>query len=244
LRTGVFGVIATSGLVGKVILLILLGFSVAVWAVIIDKVRAFSRIEKENKRFLHTFRQQSRLEEMRQLVTQFPEVQLSKILKAGLNEWQKLSTHSPHINPKAKELMFSEVTQYPSNGTILSFPKELIPNILSAMERAIITEGEILEHRLGILATSASVCPFLGLFGTVWGVMDSFIEIHTFGSANINVVAPGIAAALITTVAGLAVAIPAVMAYNYFVRRLRRIISQMEIFASELAGEIRREIQH
>jgi biopolymer transport protein TolQ len=84
------------------------------------------------------------------------------------------------------------------------------------------------EQRLPLLATAGSVCPFLGLFGTVWGVMTAFLDISTRGSTSIVVVAPGIAEALITTIAGLAVAIPAVVSYNYFVQRSRRLGLDLE----------------
>lgn len=241
-RTGIIGVIAASGLVGKLVLLVLLGFSVFVWAVIIDKARTFRRIDEESRRFLRAFRQRAGLGEMRHLAGESHGTPLSRVLEAGLAEWRKLTADSPQLNPNPAEWMIAG-TQAPRTGQ-RSHPvaPELVPNILSAMERAISSETETLEHRLGVLATSATVCPFLGLFGTVWGIMDSFMEIQSFGTANINVVAPGIAEALITTVGGLAVAIPAVMGYNYFVRRLRRVASRMEDFASELASEIRREM--
>ena len=88
------------------------------------------------------------------------------------------------------------------------------------------------EQRLPLLATAGSVCPFLGLFGTVWGVMTAFLDISTQGSTNIVVVAPGIAEALITTIAGLAVAIPAMVAYNYFVQRSRVLGLELEDLAT------------
>jgi biopolymer transport protein TolQ len=167
-------------------------------------------------------------------------VVLGRILEAGLNEARKLTGNQAPVNPQATEWIIAGAQKPPAEEGPGRLAPELMPNVLSAMERAVSSETQNLEQRLGVLATATSVCPFLGLFGTVWGIMDSFIEIQSFGTANINVVAPGIAEALITTVGGLAVAIPAVMAYNYFARRLRRIIGIMDDFASEFASELRR----
>lgn len=110
-----------------------------------------------------------------------------------------------------------------------------------ALEREAAQQVEALEQGLPFLATTGTVAPFFGLLGTVWGVMDAFLQIGLRGSGNINVVAPGVAEALITTIAGLAVAIPAVIGYNYFVSQIKEVDDELSHFSSELINLILRE---
>lgn len=117
-----------------------------------------------------------------------------------------------------------------------------VENVERALRRAQNAELTRLESKVSFLATTASTAPFIGLFGTVWGVMNSFIAIHGEKSAGLDVVAPGIAEALIATALGLAAAIPAVMAYNYFVRRIRVVDSETAAFASDYLNIIRRHL--
>jgi biopolymer transport protein TolQ len=117
-----------------------------------------------------------------------------------------------------------------------------VENVERALRRAQSAELTRLESKVSFLATTASTAPFIGLFGTVWGVMNSFIAIHGEKSAGLDVVAPGIAEALIATALGLAAAIPAVMAYNYFVRRIRVVDSETSAFASDYLNIIRRHL--
>jgi len=117
-----------------------------------------------------------------------------------------------------------------------------VENVERAIQRAKSAELTRLENKVSFLATTASTAPFIGLFGTVWGVMNSFIAIHGQKSAGLDVVAPGIAEALIATALGLAAAIPAVMAYNYFVRRIRVVDSETASFASDYLNIIRRHL--
>ena len=111
-------------------------------------------------------------------------------------------------------------------------------SLLMAMERTVSEKGEGLRGYLVVLAITAMVSPFLGLLGTVWGIMIAFLDIAARGSADISVVAPGIADALITTLVGLSVAIPAVIGYNYLSNRIRRILNSCNNFSLELAGII------
>jgi biopolymer transport protein TolQ len=115
-----------------------------------------------------------------------------------------------------------------------------LDSVARALRRASNNEVTLLENLLPVLATTGSVAPFIGLFGTVWGVMNSFIGIGNLGNASLAVVAPGIAEALIATAIGLAAAIPAVMAYNYFVRRIRVLESELDAFASDYLNIVRR----
>lgn len=117
-----------------------------------------------------------------------------------------------------------------------------VDNVERALRRAQSAELTRLENKVSFLATTASTAPFIGLFGTVWGVMNAFIQIHGQKSAGLDVVAPGIAEALIATALGLAAAIPAVMAYNYFVRRIRVVDSETQAFASDYLNIIRRHL--
>ena len=117
-----------------------------------------------------------------------------------------------------------------------------VDNVERALRRAHSAELTRLENKVSFLATTASTAPFIGLFGTVWGVMNSFIAIHGEKSAGLDVVAPGIAEALIATAIGLAAAIPAVMAYNYFVRRIRVVESEVAAFSSDYLNIIRRHL--
>jgi len=111
-------------------------------------------------------------------------------------------------------------------------------SLLMAMERTIAERGEALRRYVSFLATVTSISPFLGLLGTVWGIMIAFLDIASKGSANISVVAPGIADALITTIVGLGVAIPSAIGYNYLANRIRSILEQCNNFALELTGII------
>lgn len=117
-----------------------------------------------------------------------------------------------------------------------------VENVERALRRAQNAELTRLENKVSFLATTASTAPFIGLFGTVWGVMNSFIAIHGEKSAGLDVVAPGIAEALIATALGLAAAIPAVMAFNYFVRRIRVVDSETSAFVSDYLNIVRRHL--
>ena len=136
---------------------------------------------------------------------------------------------------------------YDATGSVASPPRVAPITILEkesihmALEREAAQRVEKLERGLPFLATTGSVAPFFGLLGTVWGVMDAFLNIGLRGTGNLNVVAPGIAEALITTIAGLAVAIPAVIAYNWFVSQIKEIADELGHFSSELMNVIVRE---
>jgi biopolymer transport protein TolQ len=129
-------------------------------------------------------------------------------------------------------------------GTVTSSDvPAIVQSAKSAMERAAVTVTDEMESKLIFLATTSSACPFLGLFGTVWGVMLSFLSMGNMGSASLSVVGPGVATALIATIFGLGAAIPALVAYNYFVNAIRREQAAMETFASRVAEGIAKEIE-
>jgi biopolymer transport protein TolQ len=191
--------ILQAGYVVKVVLLILLFFSVVSWAIIFYKYRYLSRANKETDTFLRSYRAGRDLKGL--LITARPLnlSPLSNIFKF---------TSSENIREKAE--------------------------IKRSLRRFSALESAKLEKYLSFLATTGSTTPFIGLFGTVWGIMNAFRGIGAAGSASLAVVAPGIAEALITTAAGLAAAIPAVIAYNYYLSRARQMIIEMEDFSEEL----------
>jgi len=206
----ILNLILNSGIVAKAVIIILLVFSILSWALIAERWRYFRRAQIDSRRFLGSFENQSDFE----------------VVNSMASKWH----HSPaaivfHQIYKKHHGIFSS---YVDKSII---DKAILETIFRDLGLAANRELNQLEQRLPALATAGSVCPFLGLFGTVWGVMTAFLDISTQGSTNIVVVAPGIAEALITTIAGLAVAIPAMVAYNYFVQKSRVFGLEMEDMA-------------
>lgn len=204
----------------KVILFVLLGFSVISWAVIIEKIRFLRAADQNSSLLLRRFREGARLEELSAISKQTPSSPFSSVLTGAVSELAMQSGSSPA--PKGSA----------SASTIE------ITRVRSAMSRTASNEISKMESYLNFLATTGSVTPFVGLLGTVWGVMSAFLSMGLRGSATLAVVAPGIAEALIATVAGLAAAIPAVIAYNYFLGRVRGTQNDMTTFVSEFCDRL------
>lgn len=200
----VLNLIFQAGLVVKIVLLILLFFSVFSWAIILYKFRFLSKIERESEEFQRAFRK-------------------SKDWNTLYQSTKRLSL-SPVVN------LFRSV-----------YSVESMEEVKRTLKRVEALETSRLEKYLTFLATTGSTTPFIGLFGTVWGIMNAFMGIGRIGSASLAVVAPGIAEALIATAAGLAAAIPAVVAYNYYLSRARRNIIVMEDFSQELIDHFMRK---
>lgn len=198
-----------SGWVGKVVLAILLFFSVASWAVMFLVWLRFRRADSASGRFLDEFHRSKRLADVRQAASRWILSPLAGIFRAGYAEIEML-------------MAGRDENRLPT----------LVP-VERSLHRAARVETTRLTRLLPFLATTASATPFIGLFGTVWGIMEAFAAIGTTGSASITVVAPGIAEALINTAAGLFAAIPALIGYNHFAHRVREARSQMEDFALE-----------
>jgi biopolymer transport protein TolQ len=209
IRASVPALVGSSGPFAKVILLVLLVVSAYSWAVIWDRLRAFGRVERADRAFLTSFRKLSPQADARLVCEQHPESVLAKVAQAG---------------QRALDLHPSGV------GASISMQQEFA---LRAMDRATGDQTARLERHIGFLATAGSVSPFIGLMGTVWGVMSAFLNIGAQGSASLVVVAPGIAEALIATVAGLAAAIPAVVGYNHLLARLRELGNGAAQFGGE-----------
>ena len=215
----VLQMIAASGPVAKTVLLILLGFSFLSWAVMIERYRVYRKALLQSGEFLGALEQSKNLADIRDRCERFAGSPLVPLFKAGFREMT-----SPALAPEERRFPASQPGSESREGRRLE-------KIQRVLDRAAIAENERLEAFLGVLATTGSVTPFVGLFGTVWGIMNAFQKIGIQGSASLGAVAPGISEALITTAAGLAAAIPAVIGYNYFLGRLRRINSAMDDFS-------------
>ncbi|MFO7674901.1 MAG: MotA/TolQ/ExbB proton channel family protein [bacterium] len=220
--SGFFDPFLRAGVFAQVIMLILLLASVISWAVIIGKSRSLRRARRQTREFQGLFRHGARLSDYEAMARSLSASPLSAMLLAGVAEWNSLDKH---------------LTGQPDRGEIL---QQLIPNLTEAMERASSRELDRLEARMSFLAITASVAPFLGLLGTVQGVLRSFLALRGQEFVTLQVIAPGISDALITTVVGLLVAIPAAFFYNSFTARVRDLESEMTRFISELTGIFRR----
>lgn len=217
--------ILDAGVVAKVILAILLLFSVVSWAIILDKLRVFRRLRKDSEDFLRLFHKRKSVREIFQASRKYPTNPFVVVFKEAYWLIYQDESFKPNSSMTGTVEMLREQRSKTNHST-----EDLVRIFDSAASREVMS----LEKYLVFLATTGSVSPFFGLFGTVWGVMSAFIAIGYTGSADLSVVAPGIAEALITTVAGLGAAIPAVIAYNYFVNKLKRLSSELEVFYSDL----------
>ncbi|MBM3297084.1 MAG: protein TolQ [Candidatus Aminicenantes bacterium] len=210
----VFRLIIDASLVVKLVLLILIFFSVFSWAIIVHKRRTLKTAGIQSRKFLDIFEKSRNLSEVNEAAKRHAQSPLAGIFQAGFKELSYLAKSNPRIS--------------------------LTPSNVDSLSRALskAANGEIskLERMMSFLATTGSVTPFIGLFGTVWGIMDAFHKIGIVRSASLVTVAPGIAEALIATAMGLFAAIPAVIAYNAYLSRIKDIVGDMEDFSSEFLG--------
>lgn len=205
---------------GVVVLSILLLFSAASWAIIAMKSRQLSRAERQTAQFLDIFRRSSKFSEVQAVCPSLPQAPLVGLFQAAYAE----------LNAQLRAQQGGEAR--PAGPSTRPTLKSL-EGIDRALMRASSAELTKLEHRVPFLATTASITPYIGLFGTVWGIMTAFIEIAGAGSTSLAVVAPGIAEALIATAAGLFAAIPAVYFYNSITNRVKRFAQAMDDFSLE-----------
>ena len=215
-QNGVLELILAAGPVAKVVLGILVGFSVVSWALIVEKWWQFRRVRRQSLAFLKIYRDGRREAAVHAAVKKYRESPLAQIYAAACQE-----VGSP-----------DEALDEPDQ-TALDLAQR-------AMHRAAGHEVARLERYLPFLATTASAAPFIGLFGTVWGVMGAFHGIGQQGSASLAVVAPPIAEALIATAFGLGAAIPAVIAYNYYVNRVKHWATEMDGFILDVLNGLAR----
>ncbi len=225
-KGNIIRMVLESGVFAKAILIILLVFSIISWGIIINKLRVFRKIDAETRRFLSAFRKSRTISEAYLACSSVRRTPLSRMLEAGFKESEQFSKKEYLDNPRKEEGLTSE------NKTEL---------IKMTLDRIGAEELSRLERYVVFLATTGNISPFFGLLGTVWGVMDSFASIGVRGSASLAVVAPGIAEALIATIFGLAVAIPAVIGYNYFNNRLKFISTDIDNFSLEFLTSAKKE---
>ena len=217
----IIDMVANSGLFAWIILLILFVFSIVSWAIMFNKWRSFSKVSYETKKFSYLFRRKGKVSDVYLNCIRFKKTPLSFVLEAGCEEIED----------------FLERGENPQRG----LGQEEIDIIKMSLDRAGAEQLDKLESKVVFLATVGNTSPFLGLLGTVWGVMDSFASIGVKGTASLAVVAPGIASALIATIAGLAVAIPAVIGYNHLNHKLKVISSDIEKFSLEFISRVKKE---
>ncbi len=220
--TGILELVLESGPVAHLVLFLLALFSVISWGIILHKLWFFRRLGGQTAKFLDVFRRSSKFSDVQAVCRTFDDSPLSGIFQAGYAELntqlrQGAPTQGPG-NPSAS----------PGRPTLKS-----LASVDRALLRAAAVEVSKIERGLSTLATTASITPFIGLFGTVWGIMTSFQRIASVGSTNLGVVAPGIAEALVATAAGLFAAIPAVYFYNHYVAEVKRITATMDDFSLE-----------
>jgi len=236
-----FEMVGGMGLFAKLVLIILLFLSVVSWAITFNKIRLFRKVNSETQKFLITFRRRKSIAEVYPTCVRIRQTPLSKMLEAGYKEMEELSKieRNPHTSARLSPPAAGSPTL--ELDSKLAFDKEKLDVIRMTLEKTGSEEITRLEKAIVFLATAGSISPFFGLLGTVWGIMDAFAGIGVRGSASLAVVAPGIAEALIATIVGLAVAIPAVMAYNFFNNKLKIISTQVDNFALEFLMAVKKE---
>jgi biopolymer transport protein TolQ len=207
-----------AGLLVKLVMVGLIGASIWTWAIVIDKYISFSKARKQFDQFEQVFWSGQSLEELYRTLGERQNTGLAAIFVAAMREWKKSFERGARS------------------------PIGLQMRIDRSMDVTMAREGEVYEARLGSLATIGSAGPFIGLFGTVVGIMTSFQAIAGSKSTNLAVVAPGIAEALLATAIGLVAAIPAVIAYNKFMAESGKLHSRMEGFADEFSAILSRQI--
>ncbi|WP_026381553.1 protein TolQ [Afifella pfennigii] len=205
-------------IVVKLVMLGLIGASIWCWAIIVDKWLLYARLKRQLDRFEETFWSGASLENLYAQVSQREAHGMAALFVAAMKEWKRT---------------------YESGGKSLAGLAQRIDRV---MDVTLAREVDRLERRLLVLATVGSAAPFIGLFGTVWGIMNSFQAIAASKNTNLAVVAPGIAEALLATAFGLLAAIPAVMFYNKFASQVSRLSTRMEGFADEFAAILSRQI--
>ena len=226
LPTTPWELVTTSSAATKLVLLVLVVFSLICWFLILLKWIQFRRVGKLGNRFFDELERTTRLEDAYHAVMKLPPSPFGRLLREGLNFFSEL-------RPGA--------LQETDAGKTVTLTATQLEVLRMQLAKEIGAERDLMARFIPWLATIGSVSPLLGLLGTVLGVMDAFLGIAAGGSGNISAIAPGVAEALTTTVLGLAVAIPAVIAYNIFASRLGVFAGELEGFAQEIIGAMARE---
>lgn len=225
----IFQMVIDAGFMVKFVMLLLFVFSLVSWSIIIMKHLSYKRARTENALFLDIFWKSKNLADAYKIAKEMPDSPEASIFILGFNELQKLGRGR------------SRGTKQGAEDT-LEMQLASMDNLKRALRKAESTQLSRLGRYLSFLATTGSATPFIGLFGTVWGIMTSFQDIGMRGSASLAVVAPGISEALVATAAGLAVAIPSVIFYNYYSNKLANLENDMQGFSADFLNLVERDL--
>jgi biopolymer transport protein TolQ len=218
----ILSLVARADLIVKLVLILLLGSSIWCWAIIFDKVRSMRRVSAKASEFEEVFWSGGSLEDLYDRVGTKADHPMAILFASAMREWRRSGAHGLVDSDRLTTGVQDRIGQ--------------------VMRLTISRELDRLERYLGFLATVGSTAPFIGLFGTVWGIMNSFQSIALSKNTSLAVVAPGIAEALFATAFGLVAAIPAVVAYNKFSSDLNRFSGRLEAFAGEFSAILSRQL--
>lgn len=221
----IFSIVSSAGIVVKLVLLILLIFSIASWSIIFLKIFMIRKAEKETKEFVQSFWKCKNLSEAYSGTKALRSSPAARVFRLGYSELKRID----NFKTSAEKSKLSN-----HSGTGVSIRRKMNNGISEEMKRLVQT--------VPFLATVGNTAPFIGLFGTVWGIMDSFHNIGMSKSVSLAVVAPGISEALVATAFGLGVAIPSVIGFNYFSNKLDSLNTALESFSSDFLNIIEYEI--
>ncbi len=226
MQLSITSMILQAGPVGQLVMLTLLIFSLVSWAIVFAKYRLYRKVRLDSEDFLETFWTSSNLSEAYDAAEEFEFSPEASVFISGYTELQKIN------RARSGE----------GSGETLEMQMATMDNLKRSVRKAEMQEINQLASALPFLATTGSATPFIGLFGTVWGIMASFHDIGMRGSASLAVVAPGISEALVATAAGLAVAIPAVIFYNLFANKVSNIESDVQNFSTDFLNLVERAL--
>ena len=222
--TGPLDAIFQASFIVQITLFILIGLSVICWGIAYNKWQLLRKIKLTNEIFLSYFWKSSSLENLYDDLDKFRDSTLARVFKSAYLEMKKLADSRP-----------TEIKNDPTKSSLNN-----IDNLERVIRKSIENELANMESKLTVLATTGSTGPFVGLFGTVWGIMSSFHKIGATGNASLAVVAPGISEALVATAIGLAAAIPAVVLYNHFVSTIRKQEIELNNFSADFLNIVKR----
>jgi len=221
-ETSIVGMVLGGSLIAKLVLLILALMSALSWAIIIIKALQYHNIRKEDQKFYQIYLNESSLNQIKKVSSEYLFSAFSFIFSATYQEAARMSQRIQRSSPDISE-----------SNSMLPYLSQQLQRVI---EKAINERYSFIENRLNLLATISSAAPFIGLFGTVLGIINSFQSIGTTGVTSLASVAPGISEALVATAAGLLAAIPALMSYNYFRNQARLLTNTMRNFGMEITN--------
>ncbi|MHC1729734.1 MAG: protein TolQ [Syntrophobacteraceae bacterium] len=224
--TGILSMVLHAGPLVKAVMAGLFALSLVCWGIIVAKAHLFRKTNRESEKFIDQFVQRKNFDTLHREIGMLEESHLAAVFRGGYAELERVSG-----------LWESKGLQ-----ALQDYPEILLENVGRAIQGRVISKRKRLQRFLPFLATTGSTAPFIGLFGTVWGIMNSFQDIGIKGSASLEVVAPGISEALIATAMGLAAAIPAVVAYNHFANKIQAIEDDMLHFSSDFLNALRTDL--